>query len=433
LLTLDYVHALCLFGVALYVWRREPPRLLLAPLTLMSFFVLYGVGNIVYFVGLDGSVPEVRHAVSASLILMWVGLLIGFELSRASLLSLNASAEQVIRDWKRTPLHDRGDGNQLLAIVGIAVGLYILGTWLYFGKQSQILSFVTLQSQADKAKYRHDFGAEGGYLYQTLIASIGPFLSFALLLKGRVAKQGSLILIGLLVCSAVFAGKIGTFEKTPWLVYLLQILLVYQAAKSLDFGLGRVLVFLIVTLTGVVLAVAIALPQIDAAGMVEWLAYRFFEVNNEVVYQTFYVYPRYLPHTWGMNIGLIHNVFGSGELLSAHTQVANFFLADGATFDSFFIGDAWVDFSYGGVFVTAVLVGFAVKSVDIFVLSRGKTPLCLAMLGGCMYGLFQLEVTSAFTAFLSGGLLLIPLLASISSGLVNDLSSGMRRTGTGPA
>ncbi len=46
-------------------------------------------------------------------------------------------------------------------------------------------------------------------------------------------------------------------------------------------------------------------------------AIRFFEVNDEVVYQTFYVYPEHLPHTLGMNIGLIHSVFGSGELTSA--------------------------------------------------------------------------------------------------------------------
>ena len=161
--------------------------------------------------------------------------------------------------------------------------------------------------------------------------------------------------------------------------------------------------------------------------------YRFFEVNNEVIYQTFYVYPDYLPHTWGMNIGLIHALFGSGDLVSAHTRVASFFGSEGATFDSFFIGDAWVDFSYGGVIVMSLVVGFVVKSVDIFVMSLGKTPLGLALLGSGMYGLFQLEVTSAFTAFFSGGLVLIPLLASASAGLINDLSGRNRGRGPRPA
>jgi hypothetical protein len=429
-LLLDYVHALCLVGIALYIWLREPPRLLLVPLMLASFYVLYGVGNIIYFLGAD-TVPDVRGAVTLSLILMWIGLVIGIELARANAPSLTAKSELVVRRWKATPIFDRPDGDQLLAVIGVLTALYILATFLYFGKLSQLLSFVSLQSSVDKAHFRHDFGNEGGYVYQTLIASVAPFLSFALLVKGIASKRRYLIAIGLLICAVVFAGKLGTYEKTPWLVYLLQLIVVFQACRSLKFGIGRILMYSIIMVTGVVLAVVIALPQLDAVGILEFLSYRFFEVNNEVVYQTFYVYPDYLPHTWGMNIGLIHNLFGAGELVSAHTAVASFFGADGATFDSFFIGDAWVDFSYGGVLVMSVVVGFVVKTIDVFVMSLGKTPLCVALLGSCMYGLFQLQVTSAFTAFLSGGLVLIPLLASAAAGLVNDLSRAARASRTG--
>jgi hypothetical protein len=177
---------------------------------------------------------------------------------------------------------------------------------------------------------------------------------------------------------------------------------------------------------GAIVAALIAIPDLKSAGIFEWLGYRFFEVNNEVIYQTFYVYPQYLPHTWGMNIGLIHSVFGNGDLLPAYSRVASFFGADGATFDAFFIADAWVDFSYGGVLVMSLVVGFVVKGIDVFVLNLGKTPLCVALLGSGIYGLFELQVTSAFTAALTGGLVLIPLLASVSAGLVNDLHRGDR-------
>ena len=87
---LDYLHALCLAGVALYVWRREPVRLLLTPLMLVSFFVLYGVGNIIYFLGAD-TVPEVRRSVTLSLILMWLGVLTGIELARSFAPALSAT------------------------------------------------------------------------------------------------------------------------------------------------------------------------------------------------------------------------------------------------------------------------------------------------------------------------------------------------------
>ena len=215
MLPLDFVHALCLVGIAIYIWQREPPRLLLTPLMLISFLVLYGVGNVIYFIGAN-TVPDVRGAVTLCLIMMWIGLVIGIEFARANSPTRTARAELVIRRWKTTAISGRPDGDQLLAAIGILVALYILATFVYFGKQSQLLDFVSLQSSADKAKYRHDFGPEGGYVYQTLIASVAPFLSFALLLKGIASKRLYLSAIGLLVCAAAFAGKIGTFEKTPY-------------------------------------------------------------------------------------------------------------------------------------------------------------------------------------------------------------------------
>jgi hypothetical protein len=418
-LPIDYIHAVCLAGIALYIWGREPPRLLLTPLMLISFFVLYGVGNIIYFAGAD-TVPEAHRAVALSLILMWFGLVIGIEGARLALPSANARSIEVLRSWRSTPVSDRPQGNQLLAGLGILTALYILGVFYFLGKPGQLSSFAFLQSAADKVKFRADFGYEGGYLYQLLITSVAAFLAFLLVLKGAASGQRYLTLIGLVVGVAVFAGKIGTFEKIPWVIYLLQIIVVFQARRGLDFGAGRMLLALTVVVVGAVGAAMIAIPQLDSAGIAEWLSYRFFEINNEVVYQTFYVYPHYLPHTWGMNIGLLFSLFGSGDLVSAHTQVANFFGAFGATFDSFFIGDAWVDFSYGGVLALSLAVGFVVKSVDIFVTSLGKTPLCIALIGSGLYGLFQLQVTSAFTAFFSGGLVLIPFLASVSAGFAGD-------------
>src|ERR1700680_3470197 len=109
---LDYVHALCLAGIALYIWRREPPRLLLVPLMLISFFVLYGAGNIVYFLGAD-TVSDVRDAVTLSLILMWICLIAGIELARASAPVLALQSEQAIRRWRTAPLINHSSSDQL--------------------------------------------------------------------------------------------------------------------------------------------------------------------------------------------------------------------------------------------------------------------------------------------------------------------------------
>ena len=423
MLPLDYLHALCLASIVVYIWQREPLRLLLTPLMLASFFVLYGVGNIIYFLGAD-TVPDARRAVTQSLILMWAGLIVGIEFARGFAPGLVQPSSRVTRGWSAAALTDQARGDQLLAALGVLVALFIVAVFFGFDKPTQLLTFLALESTKEKQKYRLELGAQGGYVYQTLIASIAPFLSFLLLTKAAVSKHLYLLGAGVLLGIAVFAAKLGMFHKVPWLVYLLQLIIVWQARKRLEFGAGRMVVFLLVLVAGTFVASLIAMPELDSVGILEFLAYRFFEVNNEVIYQTFYVYPTYLPHTWGMNIGLLHSLFGSGDLVSAHTQVANFFGAAGATFDAFFVADAWVDFGYAGVVVMAVLVGYVVKTVDLYVTSLGKTPLAVALLGSGMYGLFQLQVTSAFTAFLSGGLVFVPLLVLAAEGLVNDLSRG---------
>ena len=115
MLTLDYIHALCLGGIALYVWRREPPRLLLTPLMLLSFLVLYGAGNIIYFVGADDIDPGVRNAVTLCLILMWFGLVGGIELAGLTLPKWKTLARQSLWTWGSTQVVDDRRGNQLLA------------------------------------------------------------------------------------------------------------------------------------------------------------------------------------------------------------------------------------------------------------------------------------------------------------------------------
>jgi hypothetical protein len=431
MLPLDYVHAIVLVGVALYMWTREPARILLTPLLLISSFILYGAGNIVYFAGAE-TIPEVHRAVTLCLIFMWIFVLAGIELARAWTARSSARFALVTRTWKSAPITDRHDSDRLLIAIGLLTAAYLIGVFLYLGKPGQILEFVSLQSASDKVKYRHDFGADGGYIYQTLLACVAPFLSFLYFIKGAVTKRPRVFAVGLLICAVVLAGKIGTFQKSPWVVYLLQLIVVWQVVRSLQFGLGRALMLAIVTVGGVVLAVAIALPQIDWPDLFEWLSYRFFEVNNEGIYQTLYVYPHYLPHTWGMNIGLVHSIFENGDMVPAYSRVASLFGAEGATFDAFFIGDAWVDFSYGGVIVISLLVGFLVKLIDVFTINLGKTPLTIALIGSGMYGLFQLLVNSAFTAFLSGGLVIIPLVVAASIALMNDLSRPAGRLGARP-
>ncbi len=161
MLPLDYVHALCLVGIALYIWQREPPRLLLTPLMLLGFFVLYGFGNLVYFADAD-TVLAIRNVVTVCLILMWIGLVVGIELARASMPALAGQSQRVVRAWSTLPLADRARTDQLLAGLGVLVALFILAMFFGMGKPGQILSFLAFQSAKEKIKLRLEFGGQGG-------------------------------------------------------------------------------------------------------------------------------------------------------------------------------------------------------------------------------------------------------------------------------
>ena len=177
------------------------------------------------------------------LILMWIGLVAGIELARAALPTLADRFQPVVRIWQSAPLLDRAPTDQLLAALGILVGLFMLGMFFGLGKPGQILSFLVFESAKEKQKLRLELGGQGGYLYQTLVASVGPFLCFLLLTKAAASKQRYLLAVGVLVGVAVFAGKLGTLQKIPWLVFLLQLLVVYQSARRLKLGVGRIAVF----------------------------------------------------------------------------------------------------------------------------------------------------------------------------------------------
>ena len=109
-------------------------------------------------------------------------------------------------------------------------------------------------------------------------------------------------------------------------------------------------------------------------------------------------------------MGILHSLFGEGELLAAHTRVANFFGSFGATFNAMFIGDAWVEFAYPGVFVASCIVGSAVKGLDLYAGTLGRSPVAIALVASAFFGVITLLSTSAFTALLTGGFLLLPVL-----------------------
>jgi hypothetical protein len=115
-----------------------------------------------HFFGGVATVQDIRDTMTLCLILMWIGLVAGIELARAALPALADRFQPVVRTWQSAPLLDRAPTDQLLAALGILVGLFMLGMFFGMGKPGQILSFLVFESAKEKQKLRLELGGQGG-------------------------------------------------------------------------------------------------------------------------------------------------------------------------------------------------------------------------------------------------------------------------------
>lgn len=412
--TSTVIYAGLLAAVGLYVLVREGLRLTVTSVMVVSSWLLYGAGHLFFYYGSEiPTEPRIRERVEYSLILFWPMLLFGVELARATFAKSTRAAESWAAVWRSTPTQAGPAPDQLLMVLALGLAGFYLLVFLILGKPGQIATFLTTATAGDALRFRIATGGEGGYLYHFSSMALAPFLAVLLLVRGRALRSPLMVASAVTLSIALVAVKLGTLHKIPWLIFLLQLAVSLTMVRQLQIRALHAIGYPLLILAGSFLAAYVSLPDYEVDKVFVFLFYRMVEIPNEVLYQAYYVYPEHIRHQWGMNIGLVHRLFGDGAFVSSSATVADFFGAVGATFNRFFIGDAWVDFGYWGVALMSFVVGFIVKALDVTALSMGKSPLAIALLVNGFYGVFQLQNTSAFTAMLSGGLLFVPLVALV--------------------
>jgi hypothetical protein len=290
------------------------------------------------------------------------------------------------------------------------------------GKISGLSSYFSQASEEVRSELRRT-QVPGGYLYGLLLMSFGPFLSAIVLLRAVARRSPLLTIAATALCCAVFLGRFAALTKSLWVIYLVQLVLTFYAARSLQLPLVKALTTVLLMLTALFVGSWLAFPEAPAQEIFTYLLYRMVQITNEGIYQTLYVYPDFVPFSEGLNIGLLASIAGYDVPAQAYTTVANFFGAFGATFNTMFMSGAWVDFGWMGVAVVSFVVGASVRFYDYLTLSLGKSALGCAMVGFAVIPADQLMATSAQTALLSGGLLSVPLLVLIVRPLVRVASS----------
>jgi hypothetical protein len=143
---------------------------------------------------------------------------------------------------------------------------------------------------------------------------------------------------------------------------------------------------------------------------------RTFMIPNEVIFEYFASIPQHLAHGYGTGISWI-SIFtsnGSEELMGTYWKVGAIVRGGyGSTSNSFFIGDAWAEFSWYGIVVFSLMGGWLIRWHDHQVARWGTSPVAIALLVSAYYGAYTLGTTAMTTAMLTGGLLLTPIFANV--------------------
>jgi hypothetical protein len=399
-----------IFGVSYLIWR-ERPRITVSALFLTGYILLYGPGFL-YFLSVS---PEVVDSIAArcltAVALSWPFLVLGLEASRIAFADSEEYRARTMEKWRTTPMTDDPANDHWLFMAAVTLAVGLIGYFLATGKLGQVETLFTLATESERKQLRINAPISvGNYLYTLCVLSIGPFVGGLTFVRALVSRSPALWAASAVISLAVLLARFGTLTKSLWVIYLAQLGLTWVVTRTLRLRLGWTALGAGVVLVGLGIGSAIALPELSVTEIGGYLLFRIVQVANEVVYQTFYVYPDYVPHTNGLNIALLAKLAGGTVPAQAHTTVAGFFGAEGATFNAMFVAGAWVDFGYVGVAVVSFVVGFVLKAYDAYAVGLGKSSVSCALLAFALTPVDGLLATSAQTALLTSGLLLVPLI-----------------------
>lgn len=401
-------YAPLLAAALAYIVARERIRITISATLLIALWVLYGVGYF-YFASEAEDWTHVNERLTLALALMWGGLFAGMELGRVVAGRATVYQLAVVRTWNYSSVVGQGKRFEPFpVVVAWAVAAILLGGFLAWDRQAHISQYLAASSAIEKTDLRLTYSPTGSYAYDVLLAVFAPYVCcylFVMWLSRRKFAYGAAFLT---LAMTIGLCKFATLEKLPWVFFLLQLLVAHTLVRSITPKLWRTAMVLVLAIGAIGAAAYLADPGRDLQAIANYLLYRTAYITNLSLYQTFYVYPDYLPHTNGYNIGLIQSLFGRGHHELAQSAVAAFFDAPESTFNAVFVADAWVDFGFAGVTIVSVVVGLVVKLCDCFYFRFGKSATCIAGISASMYGAVQLLSVAAPTAFLSGGLVLLP-------------------------
>ena len=411
-----------------FTWRKFRHRPSLTLFLLIALLSIHGAPMLVYLfvTGPDTFIFEAAlrpvDAQSTKTILLWAmaGMfaMVLFGITFAPLLMpkrwRTAQHKKVEVTYFNIEPRYRANALGRLALWLIALGM--LGVIMIEGQPLKIVNYFSAgESEFEKILLRRSDGGTNFYIYNVFLYSLAPFVVMMLYcLQKFNPRDTELKVLFILFLSLVLIGKFGTLSKSPPVIFLLQLglLKVLLSRGTVDFkSWARLFALAIVLLTFIV---KFTIPDIDLFDVYKFLYYRIFDIPNEGLLEFFSAFPHTLRHGWE------YGPLGSATRPPGEALVPNYFavseITRGIVISScnvMLVGDGWAEYSWIGMFRSSFMVGWLVRSLDIYAFRNGRTDEWACLNAACVFGIFTMLSTAFSTSLITGGLLLIPMLSHL--------------------
>jgi hypothetical protein len=324
-----------------------------------------------------------------------------------------------------------------LNLAVLVIVLVVVINFLAFGVGNRVLEGLTITyrdiaSGLYRELRRENIVGAGAGIFGTLFTYLcrlgpGPFLSFFLIARARAKPTRKRVLIAVGFALLIILTKFSSLSKSDVAIYLLQVAILWfftaQTAPKINW---RVIpLFLCVSLP-LVLCYFLFTTTRSFSTVVNLIWERMTIVPNFCLVKHFQYYPNVFDHTHGFNIRLVHNLFYPANTFEpAHARLAD----GGGNANCVYLADAWVDFSWFGVVMASVIVGFLLRGLDNR-LGNKRTTIKAALFVALLHPVHSLVSTSLITCCFGFGLLTLPLLAYVleKSGHAASSTSYTRRS-----
>ena len=415
-----------------FMWRRVGVNLSLTSLLLGLLLVFHGPAYVYYtrwwgpetdfydtiLSAAKGQdvLPTLDLALAMTFVFVCIGIVVVDMVAHVSVRKWRHALDR----WGKTTASASSSEAGRVILVSTALVVCVLLPFIFIdGQLPKVLNYFTSDlGEFEKIALRREGGGSDFYIYNLLLATLLPFIAFCLLVlllvRAPHVRGWALLFIAL-----VALAKAATLSKAPLAVFALQCAVVWLMMRKLTLSWRTVAMLALLSTVLFALMSFVANPSVQELVLVfEFLFYRVFMIVNEGLLEYFAAIPYVIEHSWGTQISWVGALFQSQPKLPTYWLVGEVHRGVlGSTTTVMFMGDAWADFAWIGVALTAFLAGAVVRWIDIqLIVKRGKTMASIAGLALGQFGLFIALNTALQTALVTGGLaLVVPMVSMIST------------------